>query len=565
MIRVVIGGLLLVACSPVARHDRLSHRPTQQPRCLSIAVPAHRRSEQPVFVRVVAHRDLTCAVDRVNALHCWGLVGDSTNALLNLRRTGVAAPRLSLPAGGTHVSGHVADGVDDVQLSRSSICWSGAQNHARWCLDHSLNWGTDHRVVPGVTVEPETTFGWDSCVRDSATAQLLCELDGVDGPDRSQFVAAARSRSRMCAADHLGRLQCSIVDQRHTLPSQIASDTGVRAVSSLLSTRWSVCWTSRDSELFCLGTNDLPVSLGIVDSVVASATNLCAIRTGRMRCWDQADPLGMPVENPRLRAADIIQISAGTLHVCALTRSGYLRCVGEGSWGKLGPSATFGEPASLRVTTMSARVLDVRLSDSHTCALLEDGSVWCWGLSSSGQTGVATLTDPGALLVHERVRSTSIPRRVALPGPADAIAVGQSSSCARVGVAVYCWGEGSPLALPATVFPRLPSGWDMIARALEHDYSETLAASQERVNVSEWDELAERATRGRVGVRRARGRRHSCRWDANCAVVCWGPNEFGQLGGAIDPPADFGDSVEPLVIPNTVGRSRKFITTGNSQ
>ncbi|MFT4036309.1 MAG: hypothetical protein QM679_12115, partial [Patulibacter sp.] len=68
---------------------------------------------------------------------------------------------------------------------------------------------------------------------------------------------------------------------------------------------------------------------------------------------------------------------------------------------------------------------------SHTCAVKDDGSVWCWGGGDYGQLGNGSTSD------------SSSP--VAVSGLSDAVSVsaGDYHSCAvRSGGSVACWGNG---------------------------------------------------------------------------------------------------------------------------
>ena len=89
------------------------------------------------------------------------------------------------------------------------------------------------------------------------------------------------------------------------------------------------------------------------------------------------------------------------------------------------------QPGFLRSGTTCARVSAVSAGFAHTCALLANGEVKCWGANDHGQLGDGTGAD------------SAVPVDVALPAPATALAAGYVHSCAVAGGAVYCWGDNT--------------------------------------------------------------------------------------------------------------------------
>lgn len=92
-----------------------------------------------------------------------------------------------------------------------------------------------------------------------------------------------------------------------------------------------------------------------------------------------------------------------------------------------------------RATTCVPRVLDVRTNVSDfdnepfTCLLQSDGLVACWGSNLSGQ--IATGTAGGSI---------ALPRRITLPASATHISVGNSHACALLTTgALWCWGRNA--------------------------------------------------------------------------------------------------------------------------
>lgn len=86
------------------------------------------------------------------------------------------------------------------------------------------------------------------------------------------------------------------------------------------------------------------------------------------------------------------------------------------------------------------RVVAAAVSRTHSCAALDDGTVWCWGQNERGELGDGTTTN----------RPT--PVRVKGLEEATDVAVGEDLSCAvkRSGQ-VVCWGGGATNAVPAAV------------------------------------------------------------------------------------------------------------------
>lgn len=153
-------------------------------------------------------------------------------------------------------------------------------------------------------------------------------------------------------------------------------------------------------------------------------------------------------------------IAVGGNHACALPGDGTVRCWGYDYAGQLGNGSTANGPISTPVTVVAgpgstsplSGVSAITAGFEHTCALLRDGSVKCWGSNGamppagpgpplpprgSGQLGDGTTTDRSApVTVIAGPGSTS-----ALSG-VTAIAAGDLYTCALLGDGtVKCWGD----------------------------------------------------------------------------------------------------------------------------
>jgi alpha-tubulin suppressor-like RCC1 family protein len=170
-----------------------------------------------------------------------------------------------------------------------------------------------------------------------------------------------------------------------------------------------------------IGDNELPASAGDVNvggevvKLAAGGSRTCALlATGSVRCWGFGGHLPGDVrpgtalgygntntigdDEPPASAGDlniggsVVQASANDRHTCAVLETGALRCWGEGRYGKLGygNTRTIGDdevPASAGDVSVGGRVVQVGLGTEHTCAVLETGSVRCWGYARDGVLG----------------------------------------------------------------------------------------------------------------------------------------------------------------------------------
>ena len=117
-----------------------------------------------------------------------------------------------------------------------------------------------------------------------------------------------------------------------------------------------------------------------------------------------------------------VAISAGEAHTCAILDTGAVRCWGFGGNGRLGNDGTdsigdtAGEtPASVPPVNLgpgrSARAITVGFS--HTCALLDDGTLRCWGFGGSGRLGYGNENSVG----DDPSRSVAAAGPVPVPAP----------------------------------------------------------------------------------------------------------------------------------------------------
>jgi alpha-tubulin suppressor-like RCC1 family protein len=142
-----------------------------------------------------------------------------------------------------------------------------------------------------------------------------------------------------------------------------------------------------------------------------------------------------------------VQIVAGTLHTCALLDTGKVRCWGSGGDGALGYGNTndIGDdetPASAGDVDVGGPVIQLAAGDGATCALLAGDTVRCWGSSVHGRLGYGNTRTIGD------DETPAAAGDIDVGGPVARIAMGFEHSCALLkNGAVRCWGRGSTGAL----------------------------------------------------------------------------------------------------------------------
>lgn len=159
------------------------------------------------------------------------------------------------------------------------------------------------------------------------------------------------------------------------------------------------------------------------------------------------DGVGRPIE-------DVVQLACGERTTLARTGGGRLLSWGAISNGLLGrPSegSSAGEAFAAPVTDQSSvpleGVLDVTMGLHHGCALLGDGTTWCWGAWDArhqyGQLGTGA-TDPSAI--------DGAVEAIVLPGALRIAAANENTCAVDAGGHVVCVGSnehgaaGSPTA-----------------------------------------------------------------------------------------------------------------------
>jgi len=139
----------------------------------------------------------------------------------------------------------------------------------------------------------------------------------------------------------------------------------------------------------------------------------------------------------------IADVAAGEEHSCAALLDGTAWCWGENGRGQLGDGTTTDRSAATQVvgsggTGYLADVVGITAGAEHTCAVLDDGTAWCWGENGQGQLGVGSKSDSRYPVQVDGIGGTGT-----LPG-VDEIEGGRQHTCALLTAGTMaCWGDNA--------------------------------------------------------------------------------------------------------------------------
>lgn len=213
-----------------------------------------------------------------------------------------------------------------------------------------------------------------------------------------------------------------------------------------------------------MGDNLPPVDLGIGASAVGlsvGAFHTCALLDGgAIKCWgsDEQGQLGQSGRGNRgQRSSDLgqrlapvnlgsgrvaVAVAAGGFHTCALLDTGRVKCWGLNLAFQLGLPGTapgFGDQLPA-VPLGGVSVHRIFAGGLHTCALLDDHSLRCWGANLFGQLGLGTKTNVGAT-AEDLTRSVDLGTIDGAPIVAAALSAGSNHTCALLNTGdLKCWG-----------------------------------------------------------------------------------------------------------------------------
>ncbi len=314
-------------------------------------------------------------------------------------------------------------------------------------------------VVLGCTDSAANNFDADATDDDGS-----CEFDPVITAGSSHTCAILDDGSVSCwGKNRNGQLGDGTGEHRHT-PTQTSSLGDNRTAVAISAGGSHTCAILDDGSVSCWGKNyygqigdgtgddrftpTQTTSLGVNRTAVAISagySHTCAILDdGSVSCWGWSHGLLGDATNTPTQTSSLgdnrtaVAISAGGSHTCAILDDGSVICWGKNNYGQIGDGTNGSDDHRLTPTQTSSlgvnrTAVAMSAGGSHTCVILDDGSMSCWGLNFKGQLGDGS-TNPS--------EDRNTPTQTAnLGGIAVVIAAGGDHTCAILeDDLAHCWG-----------------------------------------------------------------------------------------------------------------------------
>ena len=343
---------------------------------------------------VVASSTHTCLRKTSGSLYCWGDnrfgqlgTGDTTKRSTPTRIdvAGLGITRVLLPAGETEITSDLAGNTCAITTDSSLYCWGDNR------------FGQLGRGDTTSVSKPAIVNGIDRHVARAGSGTGHICAQSVDG---ELFCWGKNTQGQLGLGEHGQEPNPTKVNIGHVVERLAAGGD-------------FSCARSTDGSLFCWGDNRLG-QLGTGDGVAAQ---------------------NVPVQVANM-GTHVVRVSAGGAHACAYTDDGVVWCWGDNRSGQLGTGDQESHPRPVKVDPSGfgqVKTNEVLAGGTHTCALRDDNSLWCWGGNRFGQLGTG---DTFPRTVPVQVAPDVLGQNVA------AAYAGGAHTCAiKTDGSLYCWGN----------------------------------------------------------------------------------------------------------------------------
>ena len=302
-------------------------------------------------------------------------------------------------------------------------------------------------------------------------------------------------------------------DGTTTLRNRPVQVNGLSGIVSVESSNDYACALKSDNTMWCWGNNGFgqlgngtttnssaPVQVSSLTGVTQFATgygHVCALKSdGSVVCWGWNVMMNLgtgtttssstPVTPSGLTSAS--QVRAGAYGGCVLLVDATVRCWGAGGSGQLGNGGTTYQTSTKTQPTALTGVSGLsNAKGQHSCAIMSDKTIKCWGYNDHGQVGIGTTTNQ------------LTPALVTTISDVVDISSNNHTTCAvKTDGTAWCWGW---------------AGWNQLGNGSNVDKF----VPTEVPNVS-----------GAIQI--SAGYTHTCVVLADTTIKCWGRNNSSELG-----------------------------------
>lgn len=478
-------------------------------------------------------------------------------------------------------SGHCVEGIccENACTGRCMACTAAKTGLAADGLCGSIPAGTD----------PDDECVGSVCDVSNTCASISCNI-GSDCPTGqcsngtcSGIWQLAANGAESCALFLDGRVKCwgenslgqlglGDTNNRGDMPGEMGAnlpfvDLGTGRFAKKIAIGFGeVCALLNGGAIVCLGLNGsglgdnlVPVNLGTGVTAIDVARgyrHACAVlNDGRVKCWgtNNHGQLGLGNTTPHDGAPNSMgdflpavelgsgrtakAITVGYDVSCAILDNGSVKCWGFNDSGQLGLGHTesrgngpneMGDflPAVDLGTGKTA--LEISMNHDHVCARLNDGTVKCWGKNTMGQLGLGNTIGRGVVPGQMGDKLPIVD--LGTGKTATQIHTGEYHSCALLDDAtIKCWGGNSS--------GLLGQGHNTYLGDNPGEMGNNLPP----VNLG----------LGKTVLRFWTGKHHTCVLLNDGGVKCWGWNNDGQLG--------LGDTMSRGNLPTDMGDNLPFV------
>lgn len=500
----------------------------------------------------------TCAISLEDSLYCWGLKGaGNPYAVDNDLDIEVIANPQEVNFNGEQTFKEISTNY----IQTCAIASSGAIYY--WGLDQGGTGALAREYVGDVFFAPEKVNSDTDFVSVSTNMLKTCALKssgsvycwgdndgnvlGVESDDKivhrpmmvrtgkdkepeilslatgSKHTCAIRSIDKkiLCWGDNESGQLGTGDNKKSLLPIHIEEVPGVSGYKEVAAYDEHTCALTIDGNIYCWGSDiSGEQSVGkVIPTIVSSTRKFKSLKTGRKHacaigeddkiyCWGQQDarlgslPGNKTIPTKISNNESYTQIFIGNKNSCGITTDSFLRCWGVNDDGALGSGNSMSKAAAESPQGwQTKKVKSVAMGAEHTCAILENGDLYCWGRNQVYQFGIT-----GSVI------ETS-PKHLKPGQKFEKVYAGGDHTCViDILGETECWGFNL--------------------------FGETGILSTFYSNNTKFQ--GETFSYFSLGVSAGTGQGHACAILSNDGLKCWGSNVFGQLG--IGEPSQFESS-----------------------